>query len=184
MTDTDWAAVREQFDLSPELVHLGASQYLASHPRPVREAIDRHRGRPDADPVGYVEENELAMVTAAQEAAADYTGGRPDDLAVTESTTMGLALIYHGLAVRPGDEILTHEHDYFPHHEAIRLACERTGADVGGWALVGRLRKREALSLAYFDVFWAFAVAAVGLSLLVLIMRPARAEAGAHVAAE
>lgn len=47
-----------------------------------------------------------------------------------------------------------------------------------------QLRQREALSLAYFDVFWAFAVAAVGLILLVFIMRPSRAEAGAHVAAE
>ena len=38
----DWQAVREQFPLSRDLIHL-AGFFLASHPTPVREAIERHR---------------------------------------------------------------------------------------------------------------------------------------------
>jgi MFS transporter, DHA2 family, multidrug resistance protein len=46
------------------------------------------------------------------------------------------------------------------------------------------VRNQQALSLAYFDVFWVSAVVAAALVLLVLLMRRSAAEKGAHVAAE
>lgn len=50
--------------------------------------------------------------------------------------------------------------------------------------LLGALRQRQALSLAYFDVFWVSAVAALALVLAVLLMRRSVAEKGARVGAE
>jgi DHA2 family multidrug resistance protein len=47
-----------------------------------------------------------------------------------------------------------------------------------------RLRARQALSLAYFDVFTVSAAVGVLLMLVVLLMRRSVAEKGAHVAAE
>jgi DHA2 family multidrug resistance protein len=47
-----------------------------------------------------------------------------------------------------------------------------------------QVRQQQASSLAYFDVFWASAALGVALVLLVLLMRRAVAEKGAHVAAE
>lgn len=44
-----WHEVRAQFDLAPDWIHLGGF-LLASHPRPVREAIERHRHALDDDP--------------------------------------------------------------------------------------------------------------------------------------
>ena len=64
----------------------------------------------------------------AQRAAADYIGGRPKDIALVDSTTEGLALIYHGLSLKPGDEILATTHDRYVHHESIRLAVQKLGA--------------------------------------------------------
>lgn len=46
------------------------------------------------------------------------------------------------------------------------------------------LRQQQAASLAYFDVFWLFAVLAVALVFLVLLMKRSVAEKGAHIAAE
>src|SRR5207342_2996743 len=63
-----------------------------------------------------------------QRAAAGYIGGKPEEVALTDSTTQGLALIYQGLKLRPGDEILCTTHDHYVHHEAIRLAAEKSGA--------------------------------------------------------
>jgi len=46
------------------------------------------------------------------------------------------------------------------------------------------LRDRQALSLAYFDVFWSSAVVGAGMVFLVLLMRRSVAQKGAHVGAE
>jgi selenocysteine lyase/cysteine desulfurase len=61
-------------------------------------------------------------------AAASYLGGGADEVALTRSTTESLALIYHGLPLRAGDEVLTTTHDHYSHHESIRLATLRAGA--------------------------------------------------------
>src|SRR5204862_1882521 len=61
-------------------------------------------------------------------AIANYIGGDGQDIALTQNTTTGLALVYHGLPLREGDEILTTIHDHYVHHESIRLATGRCGA--------------------------------------------------------
>lgn len=123
-----WKAVREQFDLlSPEVIHL-SSFFITSHPRIVREEIEKHRREIDANPFDYVEKNLRVMPPRVQAAAAEYLGGKPEEVAITNSTTMGLAFVYHGLNLRAGQEIVTTTHDHFVYHEAIRLAAERAGA--------------------------------------------------------
>ena len=47
-----WAGVRAEFLLSRDYIHM-ALMLLASHPRPVREAIERHRRGLDDNPVTY-----------------------------------------------------------------------------------------------------------------------------------
>ena len=123
----EWQRVRGEFNLSPDWVHLGGF-LLASHPKVVRDAIDRHRRALDDNPVHYLEENEgMSGVLAA---AAAYMGAKPDEIALTDSTTMGLSLLYGGLPLRPGDEVLTTLHDHYATHESLRLVTERTGATV------------------------------------------------------
>jgi selenocysteine lyase/cysteine desulfurase len=136
---SDWAAVKGEFGLSPEWLHF-SQFYIVSHPRPVRAAIERLRGLLDADPFTTVEHGmgfdaflgeqsrEDPYPVRVQQAAARYVGGRPQEIALTDSTTQGLALIYQGLTLKPGDEILCTTHDHYVHHEAIRLAAEKSGA--------------------------------------------------------
>ncbi|HUL78355.1 MAG TPA: aminotransferase class V-fold PLP-dependent enzyme, partial [Vicinamibacteria bacterium] len=57
-------------------------------------------------------------------------GGRSDEIALVPNTTTGLALVYNGLRLKPGQEILTTEHDHYSHHESIRLAADKNGASV------------------------------------------------------
>lgn len=136
----NWSDVRAQFDsISREYIHL-SSFFLASHPRPVREAIEAHRRRIDENPFVYVEENIYSMPGKIQAAVAEYAGGKPEEIAVTNSTTMGLAFVYQGLPIKSGQEILTTAHDHFVHHEAIRLAAERAGAAVKKIALFEDLK--------------------------------------------
>jgi isopenicillin-N epimerase len=125
----DWQAVRDQFPLSRDLIHL-AGFFLASHPTPVREAIERHRQGLDDDPIGYWMAKEKEQEAAVLRAAADYLGVDPTEIALTDSTTMGLGLLYGGLALRKGQEILTTTHDHYSTDMSLQLRAERTGATV------------------------------------------------------
>jgi isopenicillin-N epimerase len=125
----DWEAVRNQFPLSRDLIHMSAF-FLASHPTPVREAIDRHRHGLDRNPIGYWFENEEKQEANVLRSAADYLGVHPNDIALTDSTTMGLGLLYGGLTLREGQEVLTTIHDHYSTETSLRLRAERTGAFV------------------------------------------------------
>jgi selenocysteine lyase/cysteine desulfurase len=123
----DWDAVRAQFPLSDDFIHMSA-MLIASHPRPVREAIEEHRRGMDANPVAYLQQNNRRLQESARAAAGRYLGVSGSDIALTDSTTMGVGLIYGGMRLTPAHEILTTEQDYYVTHEAVRLAATRTGA--------------------------------------------------------
>lgn len=136
-----WPAVRAQFDqLSSEYIHL-SSFFLASHPRVVRDEIEKHRRAIDDNPFIYLEERFFTMPAAVQAAAAEYLGGKPEEVAITNSTTMGLSLVYQGLSIKAGQEILTTVHDHYVHSEAARLAAERAGASVKKIALFDYIKQ-------------------------------------------
>jgi isopenicillin-N epimerase len=123
---SDWSAVRNEFLLSREHIHL-ALMLLTSHPRPVREAIERHRRRLDENPAGYFEEKFFTADGETRAAAAAYMGGAPEHIALTDSTTMGLGVLYGGLALKPGQEVVATTHDHYATHESLRLRAARVG---------------------------------------------------------
>ena len=136
----DWRSVRAQFALDPNLHHF-AGFVLAPHPQPVRAAIDAHRRGLDRDPSGYLHARQGQLESAVRQAAAHYLRARPEEIALTDSTTMGLGLLYGGLRLRPGQEVLTTEHDFYATHEALRLRARRTGARVRRIRLYERLEQ-------------------------------------------
>jgi selenocysteine lyase/cysteine desulfurase len=124
----DWESVRGQFALDPGYAHFAAF-VLAAHPAPVRAAIERHRAGLDADTSGYLR-GDTEFEEAARKAAAAYLGADAGQVALTDSTTMGMGLLCAGIKLKPGQEVLTTEHDFYGTHESLRLLGERTGARV------------------------------------------------------
>jgi selenocysteine lyase/cysteine desulfurase len=129
---TQWSDVRNLFALTPGYLHF-ASFYIASHPRPVRDAIEQYRRTIDANPFLTLERNlfespEANLTLRTCREVGQYLGGSGDEVAITFNTTSGLALVYHGLPLQKGDEVLTTTHDHYSHHEAIRFATSRAGA--------------------------------------------------------
>src|SRR5690606_9641095 len=61
---------------------------------------------------------------------AKYLDTEESQIAFTDSTTMGLGLLYSGLRLAPGDEVLTTEHDFYATHESLRLRAVRDGVQV------------------------------------------------------
>ena len=113
----DWASVKAQFALSKGIRHFDAFVF-ATHPKAVRDAIERHRRGLDADPAGYLHAHEAELDKRVLDAAARYLEV-PPEFAFTDSTTMGLGLVYGGIEIE-GRPVAT-EHDFYSTHESLRL---------------------------------------------------------------
>jgi selenocysteine lyase/cysteine desulfurase len=129
---SNWAAVKALFPLAKDKANF-AGFFIASHPRPVSDAITAYRRAIDENPFLQVEHRMFESETGNAllevcRSAAKYMGASPEEIALTQNTTTGLALVYHGLPLGTGDEILVTEHDHFSHHEAVRTAAQRAGA--------------------------------------------------------
>jgi selenocysteine lyase/cysteine desulfurase len=107
-----------------------SAMLFASNPKPVREAIGRHRYALDRNPITYLEQNNKRGQNAARAAAGAYFDVPFDHVALCESTTSGIGLLYAGFNLRYGQEVLTSVHDYYVTHESLRLAAQRGGASI------------------------------------------------------
>ena len=121
---SDWTAVKRQFALDYRRRQF-SSFLLSPHPAPVREAIERHRRGLDAAGAEYLHVHGEELGRAVAGAAAGHLGVAAEELAFTDSTTMGLGLLYAGLRLRDRDEIVTTEHDHYATHESLRLSGHR-----------------------------------------------------------
>jgi hypothetical protein len=95
-----WERVRAEFSLSPDWIHL-AGFLLASHPKRVREAIERHRRALDDNPALYVEQLAFDPAPMLTPAAA-YLGVRPEEIARAESRSAFTSSIANARRVWPG----------------------------------------------------------------------------------
>ncbi|MEV0428286.1 aminotransferase class V-fold PLP-dependent enzyme [Micromonospora sp. NPDC050495] len=131
----NWRSVRDQFLLTRQHAHFSAFM-LASHPAPVRAAIASFREQLDS----YPEQHQMGVAdiglgARSRAALAGYIGADPAEIALTDSTTMGIGLVYAGLRLRPGDEVVTTTHDFYSTYEALRLRRESDGVVVREVAL-------------------------------------------------
>lgn len=117
-----WEEVRAEFETQPGLANF-AGFFLAPHPKQVRDAIERYRRALDADPIGYWHEHRIERELAVALAAADYLEVSAENIATTDSTTMGLAMVYNGLQIAEDQQMLTSEHDHYATRCALHFAA-------------------------------------------------------------
>ena len=113
-TGNKWTRLQQLFDQDPAYLHF-SNFLITSHPKPVREAIERHRAALDKNP-GLAMDWDLGVIEQREENvrvwAGRYLQADAKQIALTGSTTEGLAMIYGGVHVRPDQEILTTEHEH------------------------------------------------------------------------
>jgi selenocysteine lyase/cysteine desulfurase len=125
---TDWDDVRAQFPLDPSLAQFAAF-VLSPHTQELDAAIAGYRDELAFDTEGALFQG-IDREDAVRDEAAGFAGGAPGEYALTDSTTMGIAHMYGGLSLSPGDEVLSTTHDFFSTEDALRLLELRTGATV------------------------------------------------------
>ncbi|GAA3119580.1 aminotransferase class V-fold PLP-dependent enzyme [Planomonospora alba] len=184
-----WESVRAQFPLTRRYAHFSAFM-LASHPAPVTAAIKRFRDGLDTEPQQYgLGMADFQYSDTVRKALAGYIGAKPEEIALTDSTTMGIGLVYRGLRLRAGDEVVTTEHEFYSTHESLRLRAQADGvvvrtvklyddpATVSADELVGRIRSAITAKTRVVAVSWVYS--STGLKLPVEQVSAAVAEANA-----
>ncbi|GFM81556.1 class V aminotransferase [Pseudomonas cichorii] len=127
-----WTTLRGLFNQDPDYIHF-ANFLITSHPRPVRDAIEQHRANIDRNP-GLAMDWDLQETSRREDKVREWAGkyfnARPGQIALTGSTTEGLAIIYGGIHVRPDQEILTTEHEHFCTRNILNSRKKREGTQV------------------------------------------------------
>ncbi len=127
-----WAQLRQLFDQDPDYLHF-SNFLVTSHPKPVRDAIAMHREAIDKNP-GLAMDWDMGVTEQREEEvrvwAGRYLNADAKQIALTGSTTQGLAMIYGGVQVRPDQEILTTVHEHYATHTILDLRQERDGTRV------------------------------------------------------
>lgn len=173
--DSSWQAVRDQFDLDPAVVHM-TGMLFSSHPRPVREAIAHYRTELDLNPPAALRRF-ANREEAGREAAARYLAADSSDIALTDSTTMGLGLLYHGIRIRSDQEILSTKHDHLSTNASLdykaavagcaikRISLFETSAEADAGEIVRRIRSAIDLKTRILAVTYVHSSSGVKLPL-------------------
>ncbi|WP_158770437.1 aminotransferase class V-fold PLP-dependent enzyme [Paraglaciecola sp. L1A13] len=130
----DWTALRNLFPLTRKYIQL-STFLLASHPKPVADAIEKHRRAFDENPSDYWHQHFETIDHEICHAAGQYMGCKARNIALTDSTTMGLSLVYSGLQLQPDDEVLQTVHDHYSTDMSLAYRAQRTGAKINRIAL-------------------------------------------------
>jgi isopenicillin-N epimerase len=88
-------------------------------PKRILSLQEKLRREMEAEPVQFLWRTYDERLQAARITVARFVGARPQDLVFVTNATTGINAVLHSSCLRPGDEILTTNHDYNACHNAL-----------------------------------------------------------------
>ncbi len=120
--------LKELFLLDPDVVFLNHGSYGAA-PKPVFEAYQDWQRRLERQPVLFLGRELPALMRESRLALGEYLHADADDLVYIPNATHGINIIARSLDLKPGDEILTTDHEYGACDYTWEFNCEKAGAE-------------------------------------------------------
>lgn len=118
------------FLLSEDVVFLNHGSFGAC-PRPVFQAYQEWQLELERQPVAFLHGVHLTTrMRVPRVALAAEVGTSPEDIVPVVNATEGLNIVIQSLELKPGDEILTTDHEYSALEKTWAYVCRRTGAKV------------------------------------------------------
>ncbi|MEP7290847.1 MAG: aminotransferase class V-fold PLP-dependent enzyme [Chloroflexota bacterium] len=142
--------MRSQFLIDPGVVFLNHGSFGAC-PIPVFETYQRWQLELERQPVEFLGRRVDGLLDEARAVLAKYLNAAPENLVFVPNATSGVNVAARSLALTPGDEILTTDHEYGACSYAWQHNCERTGAKY----VVRPLPLPLTTPAAFVEHFWA-----------------------------
>jgi Selenocysteine lyase len=117
------------WDLDPSITFLTHGTYGAC-PRPVLELQRALTAELEANPLKFLTRELEGRHDAARAEVAAFLNADPEGLVVVPNATTGVATILESLRLRPGDELLTNDHEYNATLNALGTVAARAKARV------------------------------------------------------
>lgn len=121
--------IKSTFLLDPNIVFLNHGSFGAC-PQPVFEVYQAWQRRLERQPVLFLGREITAHFHQAREAIGEYLLTAADNLAFVPNATHGVNIIAHSLALQPGDEILTSDHEYGAMDYTWEFIGKKTGVKI------------------------------------------------------
>jgi len=119
--------MKEHFLLDPDVVFLNHGSFGAT-PRPVLEAYQNWQTRLERQPVQFIVREMLPELKQARQILGGYLNADANDLVYIPNATFGVNTIARSLQLKPGDEILTTDHEYGACENVWNFLGQKTGA--------------------------------------------------------
>lgn len=119
--------MREKFLLSPEITFLNHGSFGAC-PKPVFEKYLYWQRKLERQPVQFMAEEVYSHLKTARDDLGNFVGCDGDDLVFVPNPTTGVTTVINSLALNPGDEILSTDHEYGALIRSWEGYAKRTGA--------------------------------------------------------
>ena len=119
------------FLLRPDVTFLNHGSYGAC-PRPVFEEYQRWQMQLESQPVAFLDPARglSGWMRDARVAMANELGTDADNIVGLTNATVGLNIVAQSLDLKPGDEILTTDHEYAALEKTWAYVARRTGAKI------------------------------------------------------
>jgi len=121
--------VGQVWPLDPAVIYLNHGS-LGSCPIPVLDAQRAWRDSMERSPIEFLLRDYLSKADHVRAVLGPLIGADPDDIALVTNATTAVNTVLRSIAFRPGDELLTTNHEYNACLNALDVTAERTGAHV------------------------------------------------------
>ncbi len=109
---------RRYWALAPDVSFLNHGSFGAC-PKPILELQADLRLQMEAEPVQFLWRRYEERLDPSRRQVAEFVGARPQDLVFVTNATTGVNAVVRSLKLRPGDEMLTTNHDYNACHNVL-----------------------------------------------------------------
>ncbi|MDB5586030.1 MAG: aminotransferase class V-fold PLP-dependent enzyme [Devosia sp.] len=118
-----------QFLIREDVVFLNHGSFGAC-PRPVFAAYQNWQLELEGQPVEFLGRKLTENMRGPRVALADELGTSSDNIVGLTNATLGLNIVAQSLDLKPGDQILTTDHEYSALEKTWAYVCRKTGAEV------------------------------------------------------
>jgi isopenicillin-N epimerase len=119
--------LKSDFLLDPEVIFLNHGSFGAC-PRPVFETYQKWQRELERQPVKFLARRARDLMAEARATLADFLHCGEDEVVYFTNPTTAINMVARSLELKPGDEILTTDHEYGAMDRTWRFICQQIGA--------------------------------------------------------